>query len=148
VRERVGFSDMRSGCEIIKEKIVAWLFRSFARFFRQTTSISIKTHLKMVATHSSSSSSSTNKNTTDGKKDKSGKKERIMVASKAEVSGEKKLFTNSVRTPCTMAMFKKFYESATPIKSEEMENNTLKLVGPTCSTGELDSLSLLPSRSH
>ena len=37
-----------------------------------------------------------------------------------------------------MAMFKKFYESATPIKAEEMENNTLKLVGPAHSTGERD----------
>jgi hypothetical protein len=92
--------------------------------------------IKMVATRSSSSSSSTtNKNTIDGKKDNGGKKGREMVASKAEVSGEKKLFTKSVRTPCTMAMFKKFYESATPVMTEEAENNTLKLVGPTQSTG-------------
>ena len=94
----------------------------------------------MVATRSSSSSA-TNKNTV--KRDK-GAKGGKMVASQAEVSDEKKLFTKSVRTPCTMAMFKKFFESATPIKTEEAENNTLKLVGPTHSTGELDCLSLLP----
>ena len=87
----------------------------------------------MVATRSSSST--TNKNTSDGRKGQSGKKERTMVASKAEVSDEKKLFTKSVRTPCTMAMFKKFYESATPVMTEEAENNTLKLVGPTHNTG-------------
>ncbi len=65
-----------------------------------------------------------------------------MVASKAE---ERKLFTNTVRTQCTMAMFKKFYESATPITAEEMENNTLKLAGPIQSTGELEFSPIVPN---
>jgi hypothetical protein len=102
----------------------------------------------MVATRPSSSNT-TSKSTTDGK-DKGGKRGREMVASRAEISGEKKLFTKSVQTPCTMAMFKKFYKTATPIQAEEMEINTVKLVGPTQSTGSaiflavVNTISLIP----
>ena len=88
----------------------------------------------MVASHSSSSSTS-NKNTANGKT-KCARKDGERPASKAEVSEEKKLFSKSVRTPCTLAMFKKFLESAPFFR--HMENNTLKLVGPTHSTGERD----------
>ena len=93
-------------------------------------------NIEMVSTTRSKKSSSSS-----GCGNGSNKKKGEMVASK--VSREMKLFPKSVQTPCTMAMFKKFYESATPVKSEEMENNTLKLVGPTRNTGELDFVSLL-----
>jgi hypothetical protein len=81
----------------------------------------------MVATRSKSSSSNNN-----GRR--GGKKDKETVASKAAVTGEKKLFTSCVRSEGTLAMFEKFYSSG--IKAEKAENGALRLVGPTYSTGE------------
>ena len=55
---------------------------------------------------------------------------------------EEKKLGKLVRSPCTMAGFKQFYDSVTPIKAEEMQNGELRLVGPICSTGKFDGFDL------